>query len=98
MYNNPNQDFTTLRKRISKKYNLNPKNEIWFVDHYISYPIRRPVYLKGLILADKIYNSLRNKLGSEISSSPKTAEILINKIFKYGGFMNDSLLHYNLKN
>ena len=97
MYNNPNQDFTSLRKKINKKYNLNPKNEIWFVDHYISYPAHRPVYLKGLMLADKIYNILRNQLGTEISSNPKTAKILIDNIFKYGGFMNDTLLNYNLK-
>ena len=98
MYNNPNQDFYALRKEINKKYNLIPKNEKWFVEHYAIYPVRRPVYLKGFILAEKMYNALSEFLGTELNSNPKVAEIMQKNIFRYGALLNDRILNRNLKN
>jgi oligoendopeptidase F len=98
IYNNPNQDFKELRKKIVEKYNLLSKSDFWYVDHYVTNPVRRPVYLKGFILADKIYKAIRESIGTDLNSNPRIAEILHKNIFRYGGFMNDRILSKNLKN
>lgn len=90
---NPDQDFLELYKRISKKYlpELAPE-EYWFTPHLISLPSYQQNYILGFENADKIYSSLRNELGTEVSKNPKTADFLTKKIFRFGGLVNNKNL------
>ena len=97
IYKNPHQDYKELFNKISINYsNEKSQRKDWFFYYYISHPAYVQNYLRGELLTEKIYNSAKKKLGTELSTNPNTAKFFINNIFKWGGLMNEKLLNFIL--
>lgn len=97
LYRNPNRDFTKLFQDIDKSlFGLNPAKTAWFSSLIIEKPGCMQNYTRGFYLADKIYNYVREKLGSELSCNEETANLLRKKIFRFGGLMSPAGLEKKL--
>ena len=97
LYKNPNQSFEEIFKKSNLKYGItNSNNKEWFFHHLIHSPAHCFTYLVGMNLANKIYQKARQKLGTELSENQQTASYLKNRIFRYGGLMNEKLLKFLL--
>ena len=97
IYENPHQDYSSLRSKLKEKYKLNSGAPQWYYDLLVPQPARSIVYLKALLLADKMYDAYTKALGTGLIENPKTAKFLTKNIFKYGSFMNDKKLNRKLK-
>ena len=97
LYKNPEQDLEELFNKIEKKYCGNNLGFSWFAPHFITTPAYIQNYVRAMILSDKIYNSTKTNLGTELSSNPKTAEFMKNRIFGLGKLVNDKTLDLLLK-
>ena len=98
IYENPYADYSELKANLNEKYYLNKAATSWYHDHFVKYPIRRPVYLKAIILAEKMYNKISRALGGNLLNNPETASFLTKKFFRYGRFMNDRRFNKTLNN
>ncbi len=98
IYDNPNQDFEKLINKIHKKYSdINSEKNAWYNGQYFTNPAYIQNYLRGEIYSDKIYSAARKKLGTELHKNPKTAKFLTNRVFNFGGLLNNKILDFTLK-
>ena len=98
IYKNPNQDFGKLYGKIYQKYTQdNQKENAWFVLHLLVSPGYIQNYIRGFVLERRIYDAAREKLGTELSQNPKTADFLTKRIFKFGKLIDEKLLSLTLK-
>ncbi len=93
MYENPNQEFREIAEKNNRKYCLN-NSDFWFIPHYIAKPCYYSNYFIGAMCANQLYDSLHNKLGTELCNNKKTAKLLQSKLFGWGNFMNKKLFDY----
>lgn len=96
MYKNPDQDLKKLWMDLGKKYKnwddaIEPDNSWALIPHYLSHPAYYQNYFRAALIKAQIYNYLGN-----LTENPKTAEILNEKLFKYGISMTEEELIENL--
>lgn len=96
IYENPHQDYSSLKSRLNEKYKLNSGAPLWYYDLLVPQPARSIVYVKALLLADKMYDTFTRALGSGFIDNPQTAEFLKDNFLKYGKLMNDKKLNRKL--
>lgn len=93
MYENPNQDLKQLWHDIKVKYQMREEDETpdngWAcIPHYLSHPAYYQNYFRASLIKAQMYKFLGN-----LSENPQTAQILNDKLFKYGvGFEESELI------
>ena len=100
MYKNPNQDLKKLWHDIKVKYKIRDEkegldNEWATIPHYLSSSVYYQNYFRATIMKAQMYNYLKSKLGN-ITENPKTAEVLREKLLKYGTSMEENELIENM--
>lgn len=98
LYENPKLDIRKRKNELNEKYGLNSNAAMWYVDHYVTNPVRRPVYLKASNLSEKIYDKLSKISGGKILNNPQIINILTKNIFKYGDLLSDEAFDRKLNN
>ena len=96
MYKNPNQDLGKLWHNMKVKYEMRSdkefiNNEWATIPHFLTLPVYYQNYFRATIMKFQIYNYLVSKLGN-ITENNKTAEILNNRLFKYGKSLEENEL------
>ena len=100
MYKNPKQDLKKLWHDMKVKYQMRDKSEKldngWAaIPHYLSHPAYYQNYFRATIMKAQMYNYLKTKLGN-ITENSKTAEVLREKLLKYGTSMEENELIENM--
>ena len=100
MYKNPNQDLAKLFHDLKIKYQMIDKNSkpdnYWAsIPHFLSHPAYYQNYFRATLMKAQIYNYLKSELGN-ITENPKTAELMKEKLFKYGLSMEENELIENM--
>ena len=100
MYKNPNQDLAKLFHDLKVKYQMIDKNSkpdnYWAsIPHFLSHPAYYQNYFRATLMKAQIYNYLKSQLGN-ITENPKTAELMKEKLFKYGLSMEENELIENM--
>lgn len=96
MYENPEADLKKIWHDLKVKYQMRSENEEadngWAcIPHYLSHPAYYQNYFRATLIKAQMYSFLGN-----LTSNFKTAEILNEKLFKYGTSMEENELIENL--